>query len=87
MSKLGKLLYSPGEFWRDFFLKRYPEPLDEMILRSGSVGRCSKPSAPESEDPIPEAYPVHFPIDVVYTWVNGDDPAWLVKKRAVPPGP
>src|SRR5690606_2915718 len=24
-----------------------------------------------------------FPIDVVYAWVDGDDPAWLEKKEAV----
>ncbi|GAB1691976.1 stealth conserved region 3 domain-containing protein [Krasilnikovia sp. M28-CT-15] len=26
---------------------------------------------------------VDFPIDVVYTWVDGDDPAWLERKSAV----
>ena len=26
---------------------------------------------------------VDFPIDVVYTWVDGDDPAWLARKSAV----
>ncbi|WP_229071659.1 stealth conserved region 3 domain-containing protein [Actinoplanes sp. DH11] len=26
---------------------------------------------------------VDFPIDVVYTWVDGDDPAWMARKSAV----
>ena len=26
-----------------------------------------------------------FPIDVVYTWVDGDDPAWLARRAAVQP--
>jgi hypothetical protein len=83
MSRLRKLFISPGEFWRDFLLKRYPEPLDAMILHSGSVGRRSVRSEADSDDWIPEAFPVNFPIDIVYTWVDGEDPAWLAKQEAI----
>jgi hypothetical protein len=29
---------------------------------------------------LPRLGQVHFPIDAVYTWVDGDDPAWRAKK-------
>jgi hypothetical protein len=31
---------------------------------------------------LPTAYDVTFPIDVVYTWVDGDDPEWNAARRA-----
>ncbi|QGH70075.1 stealth family protein [Pseudactinotalea sp. HY158] len=30
----------------------------------------------------PNIFDISFPIDVVYTWVDGSDPAWVVRKRA-----
>lgn len=31
---------------------------------------------------LPTAYEVSFPVDVVYTWVDGDDPAWQAAREA-----
>lgn len=33
--------------------------------------------------PYPHLYDVDGPVDVVYTWVDGDDPDWRQRKRAV----
>jgi hypothetical protein len=30
----------------------------------------------------PHVFDVDFPVDVVYTWVDGSDPAWLARKEA-----
>lgn len=93
MSKTGKFLTSPGEFWRDFLLKRYPEDLDGTVKRRGGlVGHLVARRAPaEVPQNTPadlqtlEAYPVTFPIDIVYTWVDGSDPTWLARKNAALP--
>ena len=80
MSKLSKFLRSPGEFWRDFLIKRYPGDMDGV----GQEHRRATRGPANGSAPVQplEAYPVTFPIDVVYTWVDGDDPAWLAKKSA-----
>ena len=31
---------------------------------------------------LPDVFEITFPIDVVYTWVNGNDPAWRERKQA-----
>lgn len=31
---------------------------------------------------LPHVLDVDFPVDVVYTWVNGSDPAWIARKDA-----
>lgn len=31
---------------------------------------------------IPHVFDVDFPVDVVYTWVDGSDPAWIARKEA-----
>jgi hypothetical protein len=38
----------------------------------------------EAREPVaaPNLMEVDFPIDVVYTWVDGTDPEWLARKRA-----
>src|SRR5699024_12025779 len=33
--------------------------------------------------PYPHLYDVVDPVDIVYTWVDGDDPDWRQRKRAV----
>ena len=30
---------------------------------------------------VPHVFDVDFPVDVVYTWVDGSDPAWVERKR------
>jgi hypothetical protein len=82
MSKLRKFFASPGHFWRDFLFKRYPEELDGHTPGSATLHRVQAPlSAPPDHQP-PEAYPVNFPIDIVYTWVDGEDPEWVARKNA-----
>ena len=78
MSKAGKLLRSPGEFFRDLLVKRYPETLEQ----EGERYRSAKHALPSLEHHEFEAYPVTFPVDVVYTWVDGSDPTWLAKKAS-----
>jgi hypothetical protein len=34
---------------------------------------------------LPDAFELREPVDVVYTWVNGDDPTWLARKAQYAP--
>lgn len=75
--KLRKLARSPGLFLRDYFNARYPlvrneigciEPHESaLIARELELELAAEPA---------------FPIDVVYTWVDGDDPVWQAAFRA-----
>lgn len=48
----------------------------EFTIRS-SRAYIKKGKASEIEQYFPARNAAHFPIDVVYTWVNRDDPKWL----------
>ncbi|MBN1607778.1 MAG: Stealth CR1 domain-containing protein [Polyangiaceae bacterium] len=82
MSKLRKFFASPGHFWRDFLLKLYPEDLDGSNPARPETHRFAAPVHAPADHQPPEAYPITFPIDVVYTWVDGQDPKWLARKNA-----
>lgn len=44
-------------------------------------GRCGLEGADVPEIGTPHLMEVSFPIDAVYTWVDGTDPKWLERKR------
>jgi hypothetical protein len=86
--KIKKLFRSPNEFWRDFFIKRSPikykngvESLPEEVLvakaKPNSV--IAKPSTASSFI-LRDLNPINFPIDVVYTWVDGYDKKFIEEK-------
>lgn len=72
MSKLKKLFKNPGLFFRDYLNKRYPVFRNEILC-------------PEEEESIlirhdlaiEEKISVNFPVDVVFTWVDDNDPQWI----------
>ena len=54
-------------------------PLAEGLVTLGCVFRSSRESdavAKAADCPSPD-----FPIDLVYTWVDGNDPAWQAEKQ------
>jgi hypothetical protein len=82
------------EFWTDGKAPR-PNPVaDEIDVRNGTVSvpetvfsafADARDVAAYPTDPVfamtaPER--VRFPVDVVYTWVDGGDPAWQARKAA-----
>lgn len=67
MSRGSKFIKSPGLFFRDFFLKRYP--LNHIHNSSEALAIHSEPHEPE------------FPIDIVMTWVDNTDASWQQQFR------
>lgn len=86
MSKLKKLMKSPSLFFRDYLLKRNPvrfgNGVDELRLQMGATksAQLQKKSETSANGVESDLYPIHFPIDIVYTWVNGDDEKFLEQK-------
>lgn len=74
LRKFKKFVHSPGVFFRDFFNKKYPRVYNEILC-------------PKEEETILIQYDlefekninIDFPIDVVFTWVNDNDPEWKLK--------
>lgn len=56
--------------------------LDEEAARLVPAERHGRPVRTPSVFEQPMLEDVLFPIDVVYTWVDGADPAWLARKAA-----
>lgn len=84
MSKLSKLVNKPELFFRDYFLKKAPlSDKERRALLPESVAKTktsvskhrdvSKANRDALSQVIEDIYPITFPIDVVYTWVNADD--------------
>jgi len=71
MSKLSKFLKSPGLFFRDALIRRHP------IDFGNHVGQQD----PEEGRVCVDPHSIEFPIDIVYTWVDGADSEWLSKKN------
>jgi hypothetical protein len=70
MRKLRKLLTTPGLFFRDFLINRYP------IDFGNNVGKPTEARA------LLDVLELNFPIDFVYTWVDHSDRAWAASKDA-----
>jgi glycosyltransferase involved in cell wall biosynthesis len=92
------LRYGPAygcdvEFWRPAATEGDVQPLRRTVIGDVVPAKVAAAKAVTRiggrEHPTLEAFghtlvsDVTFPIDVVYTWVDGDDPAWQAKKAAV----
>ena len=75
MSKLSKLINSPGEFLRDFFLKYYPQTFGGYRITTKD-----RYYAEYIDSKLLISNNIEEEIDVVYTWVNNDDNKWKLKK-------
>ncbi|SPR99898.1 stealth family protein [Cupriavidus taiwanensis] len=73
MRKLKKLVRSPGLFFRDYLIKRYPISLNEMGC---SIADEAILIAHDLDLANLEASE-HAPIDIVFTWVDSSDPKWI----------
>ena len=80
MRKLKKLIRQPGVFFRDYLNKRYPvrnaeqrtTESDEPVIIDNSLYLA------EIENSI-DLPPIK--VDVVFTWVNNQDPKWQKRRR------
>lgn len=97
MSKLNKFFSKPSIFWRDFFLKRAPlEFGNNMQALPAEKGHNTlKPKSKVTVDKansqktvkmvdsadLEDLYPVTFPIDIVYTWVDSNDIEFIRNKN------
>ncbi|MBE5074522.1 Stealth CR1 domain-containing protein [Erythrobacteraceae bacterium E2-1 Yellow Sea] len=81
MSKLRKFIKTPGLYFRDMLLNRYP--LDH-------AADINRPRKHDNRAPLPEAAGAEvllsgfaspsFDVDIVYTWVDAADPAFQRNK-------
>lgn len=84
MRKLKKLIRQPGVFFRDYLNKRYPvrnaeqrtTESDEPVIIDNSLYLA------EIENSI-DLPPIK--VDVVFTWVNNQDPKWQQHRRQYSP--
>lgn len=77
MKKLIKLVRSPGVFFRDYLMKKYP------VIRNEILCPVQEESVVISHDMMIESkLSTNFPIDVVYTWVDNHDVTWQGKINA-----
>lgn len=67
------------EFLEEAAFSTQPPHRDQVAV--GITPADVEPADPLSPLLIPPLTQVEFPIDVVYTWVDGTDPAWLRRKR------
>lgn len=74
MSKFSKLIKTPHFFLRDFLNKKYP-----CIWNESGVDDASEAKVIEHGLKLERLFEPNFSIDVVYTWVDGNDPSWLAK--------
>lgn len=93
MSKLNKFFSKPSIFWRDFFLKRAPldfgNNIQELPAEKGyksSKIRVDKANPQKTfrmidSVELEDLYPVTFPIDIVYTWVDSNDIEFIRNKN------
>jgi hypothetical protein len=92
VNKIKKFLKSPNIFFRDYFLKRAPINYGESIVllpietggfsKKNTIPNVGKHISSNNDFWYKELYPVNFPIDVVFTWVDADD-ANFIKEKAV----
>lgn len=77
-SSPGTLLTRPSQQLRAACIVRFD---DEPDLSPSLVDVISV--APETVEPAPATVPatLPFPVDIVYTWVDDADPAWLERKH------
>lgn len=85
MGKVSKLVKSPGAFFRDYLIKRYPIDINQRIPQGGfSAGNKSV----ERWDDLGVRSIVFsdldcsFPVDFVFTYVDQSDPAFAKEVSA-----
>ncbi|ELY6274553.1 Stealth CR1 domain-containing protein [Cronobacter muytjensii] len=69
--KVRKLLSSPGMFLRDYLLKKHPLIFNEIHCPVTEEGVLLK-----HDLALERMFEVNFPVDVVFTWVDNNDPRW-----------
>ena len=74
MKKLKKLIKNPGGFFRDYFNKRYP-----IIRNEISCPDYDEETLIHHDTILENKIKTELKIDVVYTWVNNQDPDWQSK--------
>lgn len=82
MSKLIKLIKSPGVFFRDALVNKYPVKLSDgenYISAAGSKkqGKNQKNISDALRSLDCDDINVTFPVDIVFTWVDADDPSFI----------
>lgn len=81
MSKLKKFFKTPGMFFRDFFINRYPIDYKNGVLKLKIEGGKKTISLNNFEKiDIDLGYELVDPIDIVITWVDGCDEEFLRQK-------
>ena len=70
----GSLLAPRANRWASLLLP------DEQETTTAEVGGSPRPVLAAFTHPHVES--VQFPVDVVYTWVDGNDPDWMARKAA-----
>lgn len=78
MSKVAKLITNPNAFFRDYFNKKAPA---KTPAKTPAKAPAKAPATSFPATTIEDLYPVLFPIDIVYTWVDGANETFL-KQRA-----
>lgn len=75
MSKISKLIKSPGLYFRDLLIKRYPISINQRVPIKSLVetdwDKVDERKIVSTNRPVP------FPIDVVITYVDGSTPEFL----------
>ncbi|MCZ7833613.1 stealth family protein [Atlantibacter hermannii] len=74
MKKIKKFFKTPGFFFRDYFIKKYPKIYNEILCPSEEEEILIR-----HDLALEHQLDIDFPIDVVYTWVNDKDPVWKNK--------
>lgn len=69
--KINKFIRKPGEFWRDFFIKRYP-----LSFCDAKISVTSEKDFLDFENILASQYKSEEKVDIVYTWVDSSDHKW-----------
>lgn len=72
--KVKKLLSSPGLFFRDYLIQKYP-----LIFNEINCPVEQEKILIRNDLNIERKIHIDFPVDVVFTWVNDSDPVWRKK--------
>ncbi|MDY6490228.1 Stealth CR1 domain-containing protein [Acinetobacter faecalis] len=78
--KFKKLIKNPEIFFRDLLIKRYPVINCEQKFTESEEAAVSIVDQKLQEIEAKIVLPNDFPVDIVYTWVNDQDPIWQQKK-------
>jgi len=77
LRKVRKFKRAPILFLRDYLLKQHP-----LILNHNNIINTTEGIIVSALQNSMTSFKPAFKIDVVYTWVDANDSAWLQKKKA-----